>query len=251
MSCHGCSTFTAAPQFEPLLIRAHARGGMLYEVVARLELGGTGLRRSVVLRLDTHIMISNLTGGSASGATRLYAHSFPGTQKHACSALSTVPPAYPFASQPANVRPSGYMLHLVQPEPILRATMAAPSSASSSGTAAWVEPSQQQRSGGAFGRSSGGPPQTLSAVGGGNLAGASTVLRPGAMGVPVHWLPGALSRLLALVLPQVCGRPPQGVGYRRPLPAGAAGTSTGLLVWQASRLPAAAAGSRACAQHVS
>ncbi len=36
--------------------------GCVYEVVARLETAGSGLRRSTLLRLDAHVMVTNLTG---------------------------------------------------------------------------------------------------------------------------------------------------------------------------------------------
>jgi hypothetical protein len=51
------------PRLEPVLVRARSQpDGVQHEVTARIEGAGSGLQRSVVLRLEPHLVISNRTG---------------------------------------------------------------------------------------------------------------------------------------------------------------------------------------------
>ncbi|KAK9827173.1 hypothetical protein WJX74_009221 [Apatococcus lobatus] len=59
------STISQAQDFntKPVLLRAPVQEwGVMYEVVARLELVGGGFERTMVLRLESHVILSNRTG---------------------------------------------------------------------------------------------------------------------------------------------------------------------------------------------
>ncbi len=169
------------PRFEPVLIRARSKpDGSQHEVTARIEGAGSGFQRCMVLRLEPHLVVSNRTG---------------------------------------------HTLHLLQPEPIWRALggVGAPpgflgpmqgggnggggNGSGSGGNAAWFAPASVAdiRSG-----TSGAPtalrrpPSLASST---PVRDATVVLNPGAVGVPVSWPSGCVSRLLALTLPQPAPAP--------------------------------------------
>jgi hypothetical protein len=190
-------------RYEPVLVRAKCTDACTHEVTARVELDGSGLQRSTVLRLTPHLVVSNRTGYSLNllqpePIWKVLAGTVMGGSSGGGSSSS---------SSSASRQVGWDAVGPQQPHHLQQYGGAAPAGA-------WFAPSPTPGQG----ISPRDPRQqgygaSMSSGQGTRTAGSSSttrrperdavmMLRSGSVGVPVSWQPCSVFRQLALMLPQ-------------------------------------------------
>ena len=187
-------------RYEPVLVRAKCTDACTHEITARVELDGSGLQRSTVLRLTPHLVVSNRTGYSLNllqpePIWKVIAGTVSGGSSGGGSSSSS------------SSRQLGWDAGGLQQQQYGGAATAgawfAPSPTPGQGTSPKDQQYPRQQGYSTTSTSSRG---ALAAVGGSSARrperDAVMMLRSGSVGVPVSWQPCSVFRQLALMLPQ-------------------------------------------------